>query len=59
MWGISASDLSNYGLLVILGLDRILGSETLSTPQDVKTPDELRDVIQGISTRIDEIGVRL
>ena len=31
----------------------------MSTPQDVKTPDELRAAIQGISTRIDEIGVRL
>jgi hypothetical protein len=31
----------------------------MSTPQDDKSPDELRDVIQGMSTRIDEIGVRL
>ena len=31
----------------------------MSTPQETRTPDDLREVIQGISTRIDEIGVRL
>jgi len=31
----------------------------MATSQDSVTPDDLRGVIQSISTRIDEIGVRL
>ncbi len=31
----------------------------MSTPQEALTGDDLHDVIQSISTRIDEIGVRL
>jgi hypothetical protein len=31
----------------------------MATSQDSVTPDELREAIQGISARIDEIGVRL